>query len=264
LFLGYLLGVPFFWITAQAWPAWLVGVGLLVGLFYLFDRYNFLQAPTEVRERETAHETFGILGAKNFLPLALILVAVIVLPAGFREAAIAAAAIYSYRTTAKPVHEANHFSFGPIKEVAWLFAGIFATMVPAIDYLQGHAAEMGIRHPMNFYWMSGSLSAVLDNAPTYVTFLAAAFGLHGMAMREPGAMTHFLAQHGSFAVAVSLGSVMFGAVTYIGNGPNLMVKGIADHARVHTPGFFTYILKYSLPLLVPVLAVVGWLFVHPG
>ena len=190
--------------------------------------------------------------------------AVIVLPAVLRELVIAAAAIYSYRTTAKPVHEANHFTFGPIKEVAWLFVGIFATMVPAIDYLQGHAAEMGIREPMNFYWMSGSLSAVLDNAPTYVTFLAAAFGLHGVTDGGRSAMTGFLAQHGAFAVAVSLGSVMFGAVTYIGNGPNLMVKGIADHAKVHTPGFFTYILKYSLPLLVPVLAIVGWLFVHKG
>jgi len=200
-------------------------------------------------------------GLHNLLFLALILGAVFVSkPAGLRELLMFAAAIGSYCTTKKPVHEANDFSFGPIKEVSWLFFGIFATMVPALDYLQHHAGSLGIREPVHFFWCSGLLSGVLDNAPTYLTFLAAAFGLHDLNLGNPGHMTQFYTQHSPFLAAISLGSVFFGALTYIGNGPNLMVKAIADQSKVHTPNFFTYVLKFSLPMLVPVFVVVTLLF----
>lgn len=261
LFLGYLKGVPFWWVTAKCLPAWALAVSLITGVFYFIDRVNFLQASRVIRETETAHETLKFEGLHNLGWLALILAAVFIKrPPGLREALMAVAAIGSYKTTLKPVHEANHFSFGPIKEVAWLFGGIFATMVPVLDYFKCHAAGLGITSPLHFYWFSGVLSGVLDNAPTYLTFLTAAFGLKHLNIDNAAHVNLFLNQHAPYVVAVSLGSVFFGAMTYIGNGPNLMVKAIADHAKVHTPHFFTYIIQYSLPVLLPVLALVGWLF----
>lgn len=263
LFLGYLKGVPFWWVTAKCLPAWATAVGCIVAVFYALDRVNFLAAPRAIREKQTEHEEFKIQGLRNFGWLAVILAAVFLKqPPGLREALMVGAAIGSYKTTGRPIHDANHFSFGPIKEVAWLFAGIFATMVPALDYLECHAGALGISQPIHFYWFSGALSGVLDNAPTYLTFLTAAFGLKGLSIDNSAHVAQFLQQHGSYAVAVSLGSVFFGAMTYIGNGPNFMVKAIVDHARVHTPNFFLYIIRYSLPVLLPILALVGWIFLR--
>lgn len=261
LFLGYLKGVPFWWVTAKCLPAWALAVTLIVGIFYFIDRVNFLQAPKKIREAETAHESLKFDGMHNLAWLALILAAVFLKkPAGLREVLMVIAAVGSYKTTLKPVHEANHFSFGPIKEVAWLFCGIFATMVPALDYLESHAGNLGISTPIHFYWCSGALSGVLDNAPTYLTFLTAAFGLKGFNIDNSAQVAQFLSSHTLYVIAVSLGSVFFGAMTYIGNGPNLMVKSIADHAKVHTPHFFVYIFRFSVPILLPVLALVGWIF----
>ena len=262
LFLGYLQGVPFWWVMEHCWKIWLVAICALLAVFYFCDRLNFLKAPRKVREMETAgHEVWKIEGLHNLAFLALILGAVFVsTPVGLREALMVAAAFGSYFTTRKPVHEANDFSFGPIKEVSWLFIGIFATMIPALDYLQHHAGSLGIREPVHFFWCSGLLSGVLDNAPTYLTFLAAAFGLHDLNMANPSHMAQFHAQHDSYLAAVSMGSVFFGAMTYIGNGPNLMVKAIADQSKVHTPNFFNYVLRFSLPLLIPVFVLVTLLF----
>ena len=261
LFLGYLKGIPFWWITARCLPAWGLALGLLLVAFYFLDRVNFLKAPRAAREDLTAHETLRFDGMHNLGWLALILGAVFLKqPPGLREALMVIAAIGSYKTTSKPIHESNHFSFGPIKEVAWLFAGIFATMVPALDYLEYHAAALGITHPIHFYWFSGALSGVLDNAPTYLAFLTAAFGLKKLSIDNSGDVAQFLSSHAPYAVAVSLGSVFFGAMTYIGNGPNLMVKAIADHGKVHTPHILSSIIRFSLPILLPVLAVVGWVF----
>jgi len=261
LFLGYLKGVPFWWITARCVPAWTVAVFCLVALFYAIDRHNFMQAPRKVREAETWEETWKIDGLLSLPFLGTILAAVFIKhPPGLREAIMALAAFVSYRATSKPVHEANHFTFGPIKEIAWLFAGIFATMVPALDFIELHAGKLGIREPMQFYWVSGALSSVLDNAPTYLTFAAAAFGLKHLSLNNARNVASFLTLDGRYITAVSLGSVFFGAMTYIGNGPNLMVKAIADHAKVHTPDFFTYLFKYSVIILLPVLILISTLF----
>ena len=261
LFLGYLKGVPFWWVSQHCWPAWVTAVLLIIGIFYLFDRNNFVRAPKAIREMETRHETFKIEGLKSFFALAVILVSVIFAPPILREIIMAAAAFVSHKRTLQPIHDANHFSFGPIKEVAWLFAGIFMTMVPALDFLQLHAAALGLHNPVQFYWLSGALSGVLDNAPTYLAFLSAAFGLQHLDLDNSAHVAQFLDQHALYVIAVSLGSVFFGAMTYIGNGPNLMVKAIADHAKVHTPSFFGYVFKFSLPVLIPVFAIVAHFFV---
>jgi Na+/H+ antiporter NhaD/arsenite permease-like protein len=263
LILGYLKGIPFFWITARCFPAWLSACALLLAIFYVLDRLNFLRAPKDVREKETGHEEFRIEGGRNFIFLGIILAAVILLPpslVGVREIVSLAAAFASYRLTNRDIHAANHFTFAPIKEVAWLFAGIFATMIPALDYLTLHANRFGLTQPIQFYWWTGTLSSVLDNAPTYLAFLAAAFGIKGMSVDHPAEVVAFLDQHSAYVIAVSLGSVFFGAITYIGNVPNLMVKAICENAGVKTPSFFIYIIRYSIPILFPVLALVGWIF----
>ncbi len=259
LFLGYLKGVPFWWVVQHCWEAWLITIGLLLAVFYVLDSRNFLRAPKSVRDAETAEETWRFDGLHNLFFLSIILGAVFC-PPPWRELLMVVAAAGSYFSTKAPVHESNDFSFGPIKEVAWLFVGIFATMVPALDYLEGHAAGLGVKETMQFYWFSGLLSGVLDNAPTYLTFLAAAFGLKGLNLDNAADMQVFLQNHDHYLVAVSLGSVFFGALTYIGNGPNFMVKAIADRAKVHTPHFFGYIWRYSLVVLIPIYALIGLLF----
>ncbi len=232
-----------------------------MSIFYVIDRLNFQRAPKPIRDKETSHEEWRFDGLHNLLFMAMVLVAVIAMPGGVREICMVSAAALSYITTNKNVHESNHFTFGPIKEVAWIFLGIFATMKPVLDYMILHAGDLGLSSGMQFYWFSGLLSGVLDNAPTYLTFLAAAFGIHGLNLDHPGDMNLFLAHHDHYLVAISLGSVCFGALTYIGNGPNLMVKAICDHAGVHTPHFFDYIRKYSVPVLIPVFILIGLLFI---
>lgn len=260
LFMGYLKGVPFWWGLTHYWQAWSITAGCVLAIFYFLDRVNFLKAPRAIREMETAHEEWRADGLHNIAFMAVILAAVVWFPAGWREAAMLAAAGLSYFTTKKPIHEANAFSFTPVKEVGWLFLGIFATMKPVLDYMVLHAGSLGLHSDMQFYWFSGLLSGVLDNAPTYLTFLAAAFGLQHLTLDDPAHMRLFLAAHEHYLIAISLGSTCFGALTYIGNGPNLMVKAIAEHAKVRTPGFFGYIVRYSVPFLIPVFALISWLF----
>jgi Na+/H+ antiporter NhaD/arsenite permease-like protein len=180
-------------------------------------------------------------------------------PAGLSEVLMVAAAAGAYGTTPKTVHQANHFNFAPIREVAWLFLGIFATMVPALDYLEQHAADLGLNSPLKFFWLTGSVSAVLDNAPTYLSFLAAAMGRQQLALTSALDVQAFVATQGPDLLAISLGAVFFGAMTYIGNGPNFMVKSIAEQARVKTPGFFEYLLRYALPVLLPLFLLVSLL-----
>ena len=261
LFLGYLKGVPFFWTMQHLWLPWLFMVGGLLAVFYVMDRINFRRAPEAVRELETAREEFRIDGKRNFALIGVILAAVF-LPSPWREAIMVAAAAASWRITPGEVHEMNHFNFHPINEVAWLFFGIFGTMVPALDYLQLHSDMLGVETPVQFYGFTGVLSAVLDNAPTYLTFLAAALGQKGLDLSSPADVAALASAHGDILAAISLGAVFFGAATYIGNGPNFMVKAIAEKADVKTPSFFGYVLRYSLPILLPLLILTALLFLR--
>lgn len=267
LFLGFLRGVPFWWVVQHVWAAWFICIGLLLALFYVLDVRNFGRAPKAVAARETANETWTFRGLQNVLLLALVLVGVF-LPQQWRVGndafhitagsfLMVAAAVVSYLTTSKPIHEANDFNFHPVKEVGWLFVGIFLTMIPALQLL-GSGKGIHLETPLQVYFASGALSAFLDNAPTYLTFLAAGMGNFQLDVGNPADVAAFLGQHPGFVIAVSLGSVFFGAGSYIGNGPNFMVKAIAEKSKVKTPSFLGYIFCFSLPLLVPILIITGW------
>lgn len=261
LFLGYLKGLPFWWVARNCWPAWIIGVGGLITVFFVLDRRNFLRAPQAVRLEETAHETWAFEGLRNLAFLALVVMAVFLRhPPGLSEAIMIAAAVGSYFATPKPVHDANEFNFRPIREVSWLFLGIFSTMVPALDYLEIHSKELGLTSDAAYFWLTGGLSATLDNAPTYVTFLAASMGRHDLSLSDPVQVRHLLGINDHEVIAISLGAVFFGAMTYIGNGPNFMVKTVAEYAKVKTPGFFAYLLCYAAPVLLPLFVLISILF----
>ncbi len=271
LFLGYLRGVPFFWLLEHVWAAWLLTLGLLLAVFYVLDRRSFARMPAKI-QGEVGQQPggFRIEGRRNLVLLAVI-VAAVFLPAAYliREGVMLAAAAASLRVTPPQIHAHNHFTFGPIKEVAFLFLGIFTTMMPALNYLEAHGSRFGFNRPAQYYYATGGLSAVLDNAPTYVNFLKLAETTFvpetpeelaaGGADYDRRAVRRLLEVQAPIVVAISLGAVFFGALTYIGNGPNFMVKSIAQGAGVHCPSFFGYIFRYSLPILLPILMLVGWL-----
>jgi len=268
LFLGYLRGVPFFWTLLHLWPDWLLVITLLLVVFYVFDLINFRRAPQPVREKETAHEAFRLEGGQNIWFVLIILGAVLLrgagAPWGLPEAIMGLAAWLSHRFTHPDIRLRNDFTFEPLKEVAWLFLGIFATLVPVIHTLTVHSGKFGHPSDLQFYFMTGSLSALLDNAPTYLTFLTLALALHQppLHLLDPREVAFFAAQDPHTLAAISLGAVFFGACTYIGNGPNLLVKSIADAAKIRMPSFFGYVFRYSLPILVPILALCGWLLIR--
>ncbi len=259
LFLGYLKGVPFLWPLLRCWQPWLLTIGIAVTIFYLIDsRRSSAGAalPPAPAERGTWH----VFGKRNLFVMLMLLVAVVVVPPVWREVTMFICAFAAYRWTPSHVHQANAFTFIPIKEVAWLFFGIFATMIPVLDYVELHALDLGVRTDMQFFWATGILSAFLDNAPTYLTFLAGALGIHGFDVNNANQMSEFIAHHDHSLVAISLGATFFGALTYIGNGPNLLVRAIAQDVKVATPSFFGFIFKYAAPILLPILILISLLF----
>ncbi len=308
LFLGFLKGVPFFWVIRHVWHIWLLTVGVLLVLFYIIDKLAFERLPQREQDREEAeHEETRFGGLHNLGFLLIILIAVFIQnPPFLRELIMLGAALGSYFTTKKDIHAANDFSFAPIKEVGFLFLGIFATMVPALDWLEINASQLGITTPGQFYFGSGSLSSFLDNAPTYVNFLSAEIGLlvpQGLAatlhaligaglpadamatLSEDGHrvlaalqmyhgdlvqarsvstdiinVTSIMTLHPIYIMAISVGSVFFGAMSYIGNAPNFMVKSIAEQSGFTMPSFFGYMIRYSLPILLPIFILVWFLF----
>jgi Na+/H+ antiporter NhaD/arsenite permease-like protein len=265
LFIGLLRGVPFWWTLEHAWQPWLACNVLLLIVFWLLDRVSFGKAAGSIQAKAEEGDWWAFRGAGNLLALAAVLGAVFLPshihfgPVSLSALVMIVAAIVSYIVTPRDIHEANDFSFGPVKEVGWLFIGIFLTMIPALETLQLRGVP-GLGSPLSYYFATGSLSAFLDNAPTYLAFLATAMGQAGADVSTVSDVTAFVSSHPAQVLAVSLGAVFFGAGSYIGNGPNFMVKAIAEKAGVQAPSFIRYITHYSLPLLVPVLVVVGWLF----
>jgi Na+/H+ antiporter NhaD/arsenite permease-like protein len=265
LFLGYLKGVPFFWVIRHLWFKWLIGIAMLLAMFYVLDSRHFRRQAAPRQQIARMRDWMLVQGTPNLFFLAVILGAVIIgayLPehlVWIREVIMLAAAVGSYLTTPKTLHEKNDFNFHPIVEVAILFAGIFAAMVPTLDWLSFNASQLGLTTPGAFYWATGLTSSVLDNAPSYLNFLAAAMGLEGYAVDDKAHILEWIATHSHMLRSISIAAVFFGAATYIGNGPNFMVKSICDHAGAKTPTFVEYIYKFTLPFLLPVLIVIYFL-----
>ena len=260
LFLGFLKGIPFFWVIDKVFWKWLTALIILLIVFYIFDYINFKRQPKKLEEREIkAKEKLELKGWYNFLLLGVVIASVFITePLFLREAIMLATAFVSYKLTNNEIHKRNHFNFHPMKEVAWLFVGIFITMTPALELLRLHSSELGITSPSQYFWFTGVLSGFLDNAPTYLAFLTAAMGVHGLNINDVTNVLFFIAEHERHVVAISISAVFFGAFTYIGNGPNFMVKSIAEHQKVETPSFFGYMIKYSIPILIP-LFILEWL-----
>lgn len=250
LFLGYLRGVPFTW-TLSLFPFWALTIAYLLFVFYVVDRRAYARESREAIERDLSErEPVRIDGAINAVFL-LGVVGAVFLPTPSRELVMIGMAILSVWLGPKAARSANGFTWGPILEVAILFAGIFVTMVPALALLEARGGELGLHAPWQFFLVTGGLSSVLDNAPTYLTFLSAAQSLH----LEPEVVSVPTA----FLTAISLGAVLMGANTYIGNGPNFMVKAISDEAGYQTPSFFRYAIAATLTLAPVYVAIVAWL-----
>jgi Na+/H+ antiporter NhaD/arsenite permease-like protein len=251
LFLGYLEGVPFAW-TFRLWAPWGFQVSVLLFTYFVWDSTQYTrEGLSALRRDRTQIEPLRIRGGLNAIWLALVVVAVALLNAPLREATLVVLAAVSLWRTPTAIRRANRFTSYPIVEVAVLFLGIFLTMIPALEILRLRGHELGVGQPWQFFWATGALSSFLDNAPTYLTFLALAQGL-GLANEVVGIPHVVLA-------AISLGSVSMGANTYIGNAPNFMVKSIAEEAGVKMPSFFGYML-YSGAVLLPLFVVVTFLF----
>lgn len=284
LFLGYLRGVPFFWTFAHIWPLLLLNMALLVAMFVVIDR-RFI-----AREGEEGAEALELMdsvdertpirieGAHNFAFLALIIAAVIlngsipqmepfIDPAtgktfGFdvfgvhvgvdylvQVGFILVAALLSWVTTPQPLRKRNNFEWAPIAEVAKLFIGIFITMIPALAILRANGGSIGIDTPLEFFWATGLLSSFLDNSPTYVVFLTTAGALGSSDPTAVATTVGNVAQ--PMLLAISAGAVFMGAMTYIGNAPNFMVKNIAERTGIKMPSFFGY-MGWSVALLTPI------------
>src|SRR5437867_3985915 len=266
LFLGFLRGVPFHW-TLRLLPQWALVVGALLILFNIYDESVFTREEVETHralaEIVQARHPLRIEGAINCFYLLGVMGAVIFSgyfgwPRGIQESLMITMAVLSWYTTPRAIHRANHFHFHPIVELAALFLGIFVTMVPALEILNSRASAFNLKAPWHFFWMSGLLSSLLDNAPTYMTFTAMASGLVGGSAESLGS----LLQSGrgeSLLAAISCGCVFMGAATYLGNGPNFMVKSIAERQAIQLPPYVRYIL-YSAVILMPLFILVTFVF----
>jgi len=264
LFLGYLRGVPFFWTLRAMGLLWAGACALVIGVFYLVDRRAFAletvaeadggpargAAPDTVAGAGEARVPLSIEGKIN-LPLLMVVIGAVFLPTPWREMAMVGAAGVSVWKTPEKVRGENEFTWYPIEEVAILFAGIFATMIPALLILKARGAELGVVTPAHFFWATGALSSFLDNAPTYLTFFSLAQGMGG-AQTVAGVSAPLLQ-------AISAGAVFMGANSYIGNAPNFMVKAIAEEAGVRMPSFFGY-MAWSCGILLPIFFLLTLIF----
>jgi Na+/H+ antiporter NhaD/arsenite permease-like protein len=250
LFMGLIKGVPFFW-TLRLFPLWAFMVAGVLAIFYILDRHHYHREECRdlIRDRRRV-VPLHMTGTINFLWIAGV-IAAIFLPFPQREGVLILMSVTSLLTTKRQCRTDNKFTYSPILEVAILFAGIFVTMIPALLILNARGVELGITQPWHFFWAAGSLSSFLDNTPTYLAFfsMAQGLGLNGDMMGIP---TIFLK-------AISAGAVFMGANSYIGNGPNFMVKAIAEEYKLKMPSFFGY-MAYSCAVLIPLFIVVTLLF----
>lgn len=281
LFLGFLIGVPFQYTLVHLWAKWLFGISMLSAIFYIIDSRNKTPLDTSI----AYSGKIKVSGAWNALFLVVVIASVFIDPnvmpnlpsylfieyhgdkiSYLREVIMLLAAVGAYFTANKEVLKVNDFNMEPIREVGFLFIGIFATMMPALQLIGAIAhANADMVNVHSLFWGTGALSGVLDNAPTYLNFLAAAMGKMDMDIDSKVAVKQFAAgvMDGEvpsyvYLTAISMAAVFFGAFTYIGNAPNFMVKSIAEQNGIDMPSFVGYIIKYSIPILLPVL-LLAWL-----
>ncbi len=285
LFMLYLRGASFGWFFSLL-PQWLfVGLSLLI-IYYLLDKFHYSRKEDpSAFELPEAVEPIRIRGSRNCWLLLIVIAAVAFINKGFipqmgeadapiwlkylREIVLLSVAVLSYRGTSPRVRFVlNKFSWSPILEVCVLFLGIFTTMSPVLVYMEQQAANLGLTKPWQFYFATGALSSVLDNTPTAVAFYSLASGLQeavaaanaGVSQGPFMGLNYVAGVHDVLLAAISIGAVFFGAMTYIGNGPNLMVKSIAESRGVKMPSFFAYIFKFSLLVLLPLYVLLYFIF----
>ncbi|PRY16294.1 UIT6 family transporter [Pontibacter ummariensis] len=289
LFIGFLKGVPFFWTLQHLFVSWVIAIAVLCLIFFLLDSRNkegFHAKPEVVAKNEEKTE-FYVTGKRNLFWLAIIIGAIFLDPnvveglpyipydgnkfSFIREIIQLSAAFACYRFSSKTALAGNQFNFHPILEVVFLFFGIFFTMMPALQLSAAIASAPQYAQyitPNFLYWATGSLSGFLDNAPTYANFLSLAMAKYDMAQNSVVEVRQFATGTGVepatmvLLEAISLAAVLFGAFTYIGNGPNFMVKAIAESAGIKMPTFFAYIVRFSIPFLLPALLLVWYLSVY--
>jgi Na+/H+ antiporter NhaD/arsenite permease-like protein len=271
LFLLYLKGAPFTWFL-NLFVEWAFAGILLLVIYYFVDSYCYKQEKKEDLIKDFQRvKPLRLSGNINFLYLAAIVCAVAFINPGtipamgeehapiymklLREIVLVVIILASLFTTSKKVREDNKYSWGPIIEVAVLFLGIFATMTPALLFLKEAAPNLGLTESWQFYYCTGALSSFLDNAPTALAFHSVASGLPVV---EGATMVAGIPE--ILLKAISIGAVFFGAMTYIGNGPNFMVKAIAEENKIEMPSFFGYMIKFSLIVLLPVYILTQLLF----
>ncbi len=283
LFLGFLHGVPFFW-TFNILPHMALCSLMLLLLFFLVDSFAYkLDKKDGVVFEEGEKIPFKLEGSHNFLFLAGVVGGVLqsgMLHLGeitvmgvhlalqnlLRDALLIILGLLSLKFTAQSLRRANEFTWFPIKEVAYLFAGIFMTIIPALAILKaGREGSLAfiieaVQEPIHYFWITGILSSFLDNAPTYLTFFNTALGNFFSGLPEAQAVPKLIAEKEIFLKAISTGAVFMGAMTYIGNAPNFMVKSIAEESGIPMPSFFGFMIKYSIPILVPYFIIISLVF----
>ncbi len=284
LFLGFLKGVPFFWTLENNLLPWLMASILLALLFFLIDSRNKSNYNLE-DEPPTYTNKITLQGTKNFFWLLIVIISVFLDPnvldwvpainydgqkfSFLREVIMLSCAFLSFKFANQNAIKQNEFNFEPIREVAFIFVGIFFTMMPALELVGNFASsEKGaaLITPNTLFWGTGILSAFLDNAPTYLNFLAAGMAVVGANITDISQVQNYAVggYEGSLIAlkAISIAAVFFGAMTYIGNGPNFMVKSIAEQVGIKMPSFFGYLIRSSIPYLLPILVLVWLVFFY--
>ncbi|MFH2059533.1 MAG: sodium:proton antiporter [Pseudomonadota bacterium] len=281
LFLGFLHGVSFFW-TLKILPHMSLAIILLITIYFFLDRYHYKKEAV-VTPDDGEKQPLRIVGTYNFIFLAGIVAAVLfsgIVDLGeistfgvhraiqdwLRDIFLIGLGIASLMATPRTLREENEFSWFPIIEVAYLFIGIFITMIPCLLLLKAGSSGAfaflinAVKTPVHYFWVTGLLSAFLDNAPTYLTFFNTALGSFYSGLTESDAVPLLMTENAVYLQAISSGAVFFGACSYIGNAPNFMVRSIAAESGVDMPSFFGYILKYSLIFLIPIFVIVTFVF----
>ncbi|MBP1682782.1 MAG: Arsenite permease-like protein [Ignavibacteriaceae bacterium] len=268
LFMMYLRGAPFTWFFHLV-PEWFVTNLLLLIIYFFVDTYYYKKEPASAIARDESNiRPIKIEGKRNFIFLIGVVLAVAFLNEQYlsfvninpyfkfiREAVIILMAYLSMQFTPKLLRTSNNFTWHPIEEVAYLFLGIFVTMVPCLLYLESNAKQLGVETVSQFYYYTGLLSSFLDNTPTAVTFHSLALGLGITEGTLVAGIPEILLK------AISTAAVFFGSMTYIGNGPNFMVKAVAEENNIKMPDFFSYMFKFSIIVLLPIFFLVELLFI---